>query len=50
MGVKTMVGHIKGEKVERRIDTGVHLATRDAMDRPEMKDLLQPDLSKWLKR
>ena len=49
LGVKTLVGHIKGEKVERRIDTGVRVVTRDTMDQPEMKELLSPDLSKWLK-
>jgi len=49
LGVKTMVAHLKGEPVEKRVDTGVHLATRDNMDTPEMKELLQPDLSKWLK-
>jgi ribose transport system substrate-binding protein len=49
LGVKTIVGHIKGEKVERRIDTGVRVATRDTMEQPEMKELLSPDLSKWLK-
>jgi ribose transport system substrate-binding protein len=49
VGVKTIVSHIKGEKVERRIDTGVRVATRDTMDQPEVKELLSPDLSKWLK-
>ncbi len=49
LGVKTIVSHIKGEKVERRIDTGVRVVTRDTMDQPEMKELLSPDLSKWLK-
>jgi ribose transport system substrate-binding protein len=49
LGVKTMVSHIKGEKVERRIDTGVHMATRATMDQPEMKELLSPDLARWLK-
>jgi ribose transport system substrate-binding protein len=49
LGVKTMVAHIRGETVEKRIDTGVHLATREVMDQPEMKELLSPDLSKWLK-
>ena len=49
LGVKTMVAHLKGEKVERTIDTGVHLATHDNMDQPEMKELLSPDLSQWLK-
>ncbi|MGH8310045.1 MAG: ABC transporter substrate-binding protein, partial [Steroidobacteraceae bacterium] len=46
LSVKTMVAHLKGEKVERRIDTGVNLITRALMDRPDMKALLQPDLSK----
>jgi ribose transport system substrate-binding protein len=49
LGVKTLVAHIRGEKVERRIDTGVKLVTPEQMDQPEMKELLQPDLSKWLK-
>ena len=49
LGVKTMVAHVKGEKVERRIDTGVQVVTPQNMDEPAMKELLQPDLSKWLK-
>jgi ribose transport system substrate-binding protein len=49
LGVKTMVAHLRGERVEKRIDTGVHLATRENMDQPEMKELLTPDLSRWLK-
>ena len=40
-----MVKHLRGEKVERRIDTGVHLVTRDILDRPDMQQLVQPDLS-----
>ena len=43
------VAHLKGEPVEKRIDTGVHMATRENMTQPEMKQLLTPDLSKWLK-
>jgi ribose transport system substrate-binding protein len=50
LGVKTMVGHLKGQPVERRIDTGVHVASRENMDEPAMKELLQPDLSQWLKQ
>jgi ribose transport system substrate-binding protein len=49
LGVKTMVSHLKGQPVERRIDTGVHVVTPQNMDQPEMKELLTPDLSKWLK-
>ena len=49
LGVKTLVAHIKGQPVEKRIDTGVRLATKENMDSPEMKDVLHPDLSQWLK-
>jgi ribose transport system substrate-binding protein len=49
LGVKTMVAHLKGEPVERRVDTGVQLVTKENMDQPGMKDLVSPDLSKWLK-
>ena len=49
LGVKTVVEHLKGTKVEKRIDTGVRLATRENMNEPEMKELLKPDLSQWLK-
>ncbi len=49
LGVKIMVDHLQGRAVEKRIDTGVHVITRENMNQPEMKELLQPDLSKWLK-
>ncbi|CAN5773892.1 hypothetical protein BH18ACI5_BH18ACI5_23080 [soil metagenome] len=49
LGVKTLVAHIQGERVERRIDTGVRLVTPGDMDNPEVKELLQPDLKKGLK-
>ena len=49
LGVKTMVAHLQGKEVELRIDTGVHLVTRDNMEQPEFKQLLTPDLDKWLK-
>jgi ribose transport system substrate-binding protein len=46
VAVKTMVAHLKGQPVEKWIDTGVHVATKDNMESAEMKALLQPDLSK----
>jgi ribose transport system substrate-binding protein len=49
LGVKTMVDHLQGRPVEKRVDTGVHVITKENMNEPEMKELLQPDLSKWLK-
>ena len=46
LGVKTMVDHLRGQPVEKRIDTGVTLATRENMNDVEVKALLQPDLSR----
>jgi ribose transport system substrate-binding protein len=50
LGVKTMAAHLKGEKVERRVDTGVRLVMRDQMNDPDARELLHPDLSRWLNR
>jgi ribose transport system substrate-binding protein len=49
LGVKTMVDHLQGRPVEKRIDTGARLITRDGMTDPTVRELLQPDLSRWLK-
>jgi ribose transport system substrate-binding protein len=49
LGVITAVKNLRGEKVERRIDTGVALITRENMDQPEMKELLAPPIEKYLK-
>jgi ribose transport system substrate-binding protein len=49
LGVKTMVAHLRGRPVEKRIDTGVRLIPRDRMDDPDARSLLHPDLSQWLK-
>jgi len=46
LAIKTLVANIKGEKVERRIDTGVHVATPQNMKQPEIDALLHPDLAK----
>jgi len=49
LGVKTMVRHLRGEKVPGRIDTGSVLVTKENLEQPEIRELLNPDLSKWLK-
>ena len=49
LGVQTMVGHIRGEQVPRRIDTGSILVTQGNLDDPDIHELLNPDLKKWLK-
>jgi ribose transport system substrate-binding protein len=40
LGVKTMVQHLKGEKVEPLIDTGVQLITQENLETPEIKQLI----------
>jgi ribose transport system substrate-binding protein len=46
LAVKGMVDHLKGRPVEKRIDTGAQLVTRDRMNDPAVKELLHPDLSR----
>ena len=48
LGVKTMVKHLRGEKVKKRIDTGSVVATPENMNDPEIRNLLEPDYKKWL--
>ena len=40
VGVKTVVEHIRGQKVDPRIDTGVHLITPENLNTPEITKLL----------
>ena len=49
LGVLKMVEHIQGKAVDKRIDTGVVLVTKENMDTPEIKELLYPPLDKYLK-
>jgi ribose transport system substrate-binding protein len=48
LSVKTMVLHLQGHPVERRIDTGSTLVTHDNLDAPDVKALVSPDLAAWL--
>ena len=48
LGVKTMVTHLRGQSVAKRIDTGSEVATPENMDGPKIKNLLEPDFKKWL--
>ena len=50
LGVKTMVDHLKGRPVEKRIDTGAQLIMRDRMHDPGVKELQHPVLSQSLKK
>ncbi|MEI7835370.1 MAG: substrate-binding domain-containing protein [Planctomycetota bacterium] len=43
LGVKTLMAHLRGQKVAPGIDTGCCLATPDNMNTPEVKMLLVPE-------
>jgi ribose transport system substrate-binding protein len=48
LGVKAIVDHVQGKKVEKVFHTGVHLITPENMEQPAMKDLLYPPFAKYL--
>ena len=48
LGVKTLVAHLRKQKVEKRIDTGVTLVSRENMAEPEVAELLNPPLKEFL--
>lgn len=48
LGVKNIVAHLRGQQIEKKIGTGETLVTSANMDQPEIKELLHPDLKKWL--
>ncbi len=48
LGVRQMVLHLQGQPIEKKVDTGVYLATRENMDNPDIKALLSPDFSPLL--
>jgi ribose transport system substrate-binding protein len=43
--VRTAVAHLRGEPYEKKVATGVVLATPDNMNEPRIRRLLEPDLS-----
>jgi ribose transport system substrate-binding protein len=49
LGVKTLVDHIQGRRIEKRVDTGVTLITPANLDAPESQTLLHPPLETYLK-
>lgn len=48
LSVKAMVSHVRGEKVEPRTDTGAQLVDKANLEKPEIHELIKPDLAKWL--
>lgn len=48
LAVKTMTEHLRGKQVEKRIDTGARVVTKENLHDPEVQELIHPDLAKWL--
>lgn len=48
-GVMTLTRHLRGQPVEKRVDTGVTLVTAENMEQPEIQALLHPPLDQYLK-
>ncbi len=48
-GVRAMVAQLRGQKVEKTIRTRLELVTKENLETPEIKELISPDLSKYLK-
>jgi ribose transport system substrate-binding protein len=42
LAVKTMAAHLKGQPIEKRVDTGATLVKKDNLDAPEIRELLSP--------
>ena len=49
LGIKTMMQHLRGEPVEKEIDTGVTLVTNENLGDAEIMEILFPDIEKWLR-
>jgi ribose transport system substrate-binding protein len=45
LAVRTMVDHLTGKPVQKRVDTGVTMVTPENMDMPDAKRLLNPPLA-----
>jgi ribose transport system substrate-binding protein len=48
LGVITIMDHLKGKPIVKRIDTGVQVVTQENMNKPEIQDLLAPPLKEYL--
>jgi ribose transport system substrate-binding protein len=48
LGVETLIDHLQGKSVPKRIDTGVLIVTPQNLDTPEVQQLLKPPLDEYL--
>lgn len=47
-GVRTLINHLNGDEVEKRVDTGARVATPENLNDSEIADLLRPPVDEWL--
>jgi ribose transport system substrate-binding protein len=47
--VRTMIEHLQGKSIEKRVDTGVAVITPDNLDAQQSQALLHPPLDQYLK-
>lgn len=48
LAVTTLVEHLKGKKQEPRTDTGAQVVDKANLSDPAVRELVKPDLAKWL--
>jgi ribose transport system substrate-binding protein len=48
-GVMMALAHLRGEPVEKRLPTRLEMVTPENMNDPSIKELVQPDVDRWLK-
>ena len=49
LGVRTMVESCRAKTVEKKIDTGVMMVTKENLETPDSEALLHPPLDQYLK-
>ena len=49
LAVKHSVAHLKGESVDRLVDTGSVILTLENLEESRIQELVYPPLDKWLK-
>ncbi|MCR4438050.1 MAG: substrate-binding domain-containing protein [candidate division KSB1 bacterium] len=50
LGVTFLYQHLKGQAVQKVVDTGVMLVTKANIDEPHVQQLINPDLERWLRK
>jgi ABC-type sugar transport system substrate-binding protein len=48
--VKAIGMKLRGEKPAAHVDSGVYLVRRENLEKPEIVELLRPDIQTWLNR